>query len=116
MLCPDHPVTDIAFLLCTSLPPENLNNWTDDLIENYVKTFQEMCFMLKIKMPFDLQEFKDLFYNNGVMLVFMDLTFFWMSSPDMMKMISGDRIHYKSRYLWTLKNCIKTTPEVSEFD
>ena len=37
-LAPDHPVIDVAFLLCTSLTPENLDNWTKDLIQSYVNS------------------------------------------------------------------------------
>jgi thiamine kinase-like enzyme len=42
-LCPDHPVFDVAFLLCTSLTPQNLENWTDDLIKFYRVSHSEEC-------------------------------------------------------------------------
>lgn len=58
-LCPDHPVMDIGFLLCTSLNPENLDNWANDLIKKYVETFQQICLRFNIeKMPFDQEDFK----------------------------------------------------------
>ena len=42
-LCPDHPIFDVIFLLCTSLTLENLEKWAEDLIKLYFESFQEAC-------------------------------------------------------------------------
>ena len=67
-LCPDHPVFDVAFLLCTSLTIENLENWTDDLIKFYVESFQEACVDFKMELPFDLEKFKKMFFDQNILL------------------------------------------------
>lgn len=111
-LCPDHPVMDVSFLLCTSLTPENLENWANDLIKSYVETFEETCSKFKLEMPFSLKEFNDMFFDNGVWLVFM----FWMSAYDTTSLAYESTIrekpHYKSRFMWQLKNCLKVSPEL----
>jgi len=113
-LCPDHPVMDVSFLLCTSLTPENLENWTDDLIKSYVETFEETCSKFKLEMPFNLKEFHDMFFDSGVMLVFM----FWMSAYDTTSLAYESTIrqtpHYKNRFMWQLKTCLKMSPELFE--
>ena len=67
-LCPDHPVFDVAFLLCTSLTPQNLENWTDDLIKFYVESFQKAFVDFKMELPFDLEKFKKLLFDQNVLL------------------------------------------------
>jgi len=69
-LCPDHPVFDVWMLILTSLTPENLENWAYDLIRNYVATFQESCLQFKTKIPFNHEEFHNLFFDDGFMLFF----------------------------------------------
>ena len=104
-LCPDHPVMDVGFLLCTSLTPENLDQWANDLIKSYIGTFQETCLQFKTEMPFNLDEFRDLFYANGVVLVFM----FWMSAYE--ETIRG-KPHYKDRFMWQLRKMMTVSPEL----
>ena len=67
-LCPDHPVFDVAFLLCTSLTPQNLENWTDDLIKFYVESFQKAFVDFKMELPFDLEKFKKMLFDQNVLL------------------------------------------------
>ena len=106
-LCPDHPIMDLGFLICTSLTPENLNNWTKELIKSYVKTFQDTCFQLKTIIPFELEEFHNMFYNNGVFLIL----FCWMSVGFEMLRVTP---HYKKRFMWQLKKCMKVSPKLFE--
>ena len=67
-LCPDHPVFDVAFLICTSLTPENLEKWTEDLIKYYVESFQEACVGFQMELPFDLEKFKEMLYDQSILL------------------------------------------------
>ena len=67
-LCPDHPVFDVAFLICTSLTPENLEKWTEDLIKYYVESFQEACVDFQIELPFDLEKFKEMLFDQSILL------------------------------------------------
>jgi hypothetical protein len=67
-LCPDHPVFDVAFLICTSLTPENLEKWTEDLIKYYVESFQEACVDFQMELPFDLEKFKEMLFDQSILL------------------------------------------------
>ena len=56
-LCPGHPVFDLIFLLCTSVTHENLDSWTDDLINIYMEAFKKTCLQFNIESPFQMKEF-----------------------------------------------------------
>ena len=101
-LAPDHPVIDVAFLLCTSLTPDNLNQWTNDLIKSYVNAFEETCLQFKTKIPFNIDEFQRMFYENGVALIFL----IWMSAYE--ETISVQP-HYKDRFMWQLEKVLQAT-------
>ena len=106
-LCPDHPIMDLAFLICTSLTPENLDNWTTDLIQSYFNAFKETCARFGVEMPFQLKELNFLFFDNGVWLIF----FCWLSAYE--ETISVQP-HYKKRFMWQLENCLKVSPKLFE--
>ena len=99
-LAPNHPVIDVAFLLCTSLTPENLDLWTNDLIKSYVDAFQETCLQFKIEIPFNFDQFQKMFFEKGVVLIFM----IWMSAFE--ETISVQP-HYKCRFIWQLKKVLE---------
>jgi len=67
-LCPDHPVFDVVFLICTSLTEENLEKWTEDLIKYYVESFQEACVGFQKELPFDLEKFKEMLFDQSILL------------------------------------------------
>ena len=106
-LVPDHPVMDVAFLLCTSLTPDNLDQWTNDLIKSYVDAFQETCVQFKSKIPFNIDEFQEMFYEKGVVLIFM----IWISAYDESMSFFKTLVqpHYKSRLMWQLKKVLETS-------
>ena len=47
-LCSDHPVMDLGYLLGTGLTPDNLDNWTNDLMKIYFEEFERNCAKLKV--------------------------------------------------------------------
>ena len=106
-LAPDHPVMDVAFLLCTSLTPENLDQCINDLIKSYVDAFQKTCLQFKIKIPFNFEEFQKMFYEKGVVLIFM----IWMSAYDESINFFKTLVqpHFKSRFIWQLRKVLETS-------
>ena len=63
-----HPAMDLAYLLGTSLTPEHLDEWMDDLLNMYFDKFQSTCEKINgIVSPMTRDDFKNTFHTKGLM-------------------------------------------------
>ena len=94
-------------MLFISLNPENIDNWSHDIIRTYVSKFQKICKEFKVDVPFEYDEFVNLVFDDGVFFVFMIL----LSAYEE---IVCTKPNFKKRFMWQLKKCLEVLSQISQ--
>ena len=104
-LVPDHPILDLAMIVCTGVNPENIQDWIEELLGNYYRKFESTLLKCEItEVPFSLEELSDLFFKTGIFMSFL------ITIENYEEIYQYDEPS-KQRFLWQLKESIKAHPE-----
>ena len=104
-LVPDHPILDLAMIVCTGVNPENIQDWIEELLGNYYRKFESTLLKCEItEVPFSLEELSDLFFKTGIFMSFL------ITIENYEEIYQYDEPS-KQRFLWQLQQSIKAHPE-----
>ena len=99
LMSANHPITDFALFVFTSVNPEQNEKYLADFIADYYGHFSASCSEFEVKCPFQLDDFRSMIEDKGYLmaLLFLMTTYNVLCSTNSMK----------KRFLWLFKKGLK---------
>ena len=105
MFSSQHPILDLGLIICSGVDSENIENWIEDLLKNYIEKFNKTLSICQVsEKPFNFQGLTETFYKNGIFINFLN----WLNLYE--EGVKNKPV-FKSRFMWQLEKTIEINPE-----